>query len=176
MRVKFGKHFWWISLFSVFWGQTIFVWGVCLSFYKIVSSSDHWCSTDWCGLFFSTSGILLETFGDMQMDNFINLKKQKKTEKKVLDTGLWSLSRHPNYLGEILFWWGIYLFQAWFSPAYVVGGPIALTCLFLFVSVDLMEERQIKSKGEEFLAYKRKVGSAIFLLPPSLNSKLGTFL
>ena len=112
----------------------------------------------------------------MQMDNFIQLKLQKKTDKKVLDTGLWSFSRHPNYLGEILFWWGQYLFQASSGPVWVFAGPLSLTALFFFVSVDLMEERQIKSKGELFLQYRRKVGSSILLLPPSLNRKLGSFL
>jgi steroid 5-alpha reductase family enzyme len=149
---------------------------ITLSFYKAISSPDPWNTYDWFGVIVSTIGILLETFGDMQMNNFIQLKLQKKTDKKVLDTGLWSLSRHPNYLGEILFWWGQYLFQASSGPVWVLAGPLSLTCLFFFVSVDLMEERQIKSKGELFLEYRRKVGSSILLFPPSLNRKLGAFL
>jgi len=97
---------------------------------------------------------LLETFGDMQMNNFINLKLQKKTGKVVLDTGLWALSRHPNYLGELLFWWGVYLFQVEYGPAWIVAGPLALTGLFFGVSVDLMETRQLENKHDAFVEYR----------------------
>ncbi|GMH50552.1 hypothetical protein TL16_g00805 [Triparma laevis f. inornata] len=106
-------------------------------------------------------------------NQFIQLKLQKKTDKVIMDTGLWSLSRHPNYLGEILFWWGMYFFGVGYAETWIISGPIAITLLFFFVSVKLMEDRQENNKGELFRNYKRKVGSGIILLPPSVNAWLG---
>ena len=173
MRVKFGKHFWWISLFSVYWGQTAFLWLPMLSIYGGVMNTQSYNSWDIVATLTCLAGIGLETFTDMSMNNFINLKKQKKTDKVILDTGLWALSRHPNYLGEICFWWGIYFFGVGYAEKWIIAGPLAITGLFFGVSVKLMEDRQEENKGEVFRNYKRKVGSGIILLPPSVNLWLG---
>ena len=113
------------------------------------------------------------------MDIFIQKKREKKTEKTVIDSGLWKWSRHPNYLGELLFWWGMYTFSlsdSNASPSWIVVGPLLLTFLLSFVSIKLMEDRQIEHKKEAFVNYQREVGSALLLFPPFVNRKLGLFL
>jgi steroid 5-alpha reductase family enzyme len=63
----------------------------------------------------------------------------------VLDTGLWAVSRHPNYLGEVLFWWGLFLLGLAAGPGWgwTVVGPLAITALFAFVSVPWMDRRML---------------------------------
>lgn len=108
-----------------------------------------------------------------QMNNFIAAKKEGRCSDAVINKGLWAYSRHPNYLGEILFWWGLYLLGAGGSDGWVVAGPLTITALFVFVSVKLMEDRQLKNKGEAFRAYQRKVGSGLLLLPSFANEWIG---
>ena len=174
MRDKFGKHFWWISLFSVFLGQTIFLFLPCLSLYGVLQSNEKLGFVDWVGFSVIIIAILLETIADTQMNNFIAAKKEKRIDEAVCKSGLWGYSRHPNYLGEILFWWGLYLLSlSSKSDAWMVIGPISITFLFVFVSVKLMEDRQLKNKGEKFKIYQREVGSSLLLLPKVINKFFG---
>jgi steroid 5-alpha reductase family enzyme len=177
MRQQFGAHFWWISLFSVFIGQTIFLFMPCLSLYGAIQGTGSPGILDVAAALVCFSAIALETVADAQMNNFIQAKRENCTQSVMIDTGLWQLSRHPNYLGEILFWWGLWLFSASAGgAAWVVAGPLTITALFVFVSVKLMEDRQLKNKGEAFEEYRRKVGSPLLLMPPGLNRRLGEWL
>lgn len=79
-------------------------------------------------------------------------------------TGLWSISRHPNYLGEILMWWGIYIIyltaaagdSSWEMLLLPAAGALANTCLFVFISIPMMEKRQIANKPG-YSEYRKKV-------------------
>ena len=77
----------------------------------------------------------------------------------VLDRGLWGVSRHPNYLGEWSFWFGLWLMGGAQLRSYSTLGPVLLLLLFLFVSIDLMETRQLKRRGEAYREYQRQVPS-----------------
>ncbi|GAJ06174.1 unnamed protein product, partial [marine sediment metagenome] len=63
-----------------------------------------------------------------------------------MSTGLWAYSRHPNYLGEVMFWWGLFLFAlaADLSHWWVFVGPLAMTVLFIFVSIPMMDKRNLE--------------------------------
>jgi steroid 5-alpha reductase family enzyme len=63
---------------------------------------------------------------------------------------LWSVSRHPNYLGEIGFWWGLYLFALAADPSrwWTVFGPVAVTALFLAVSLPMIEARMRQRRSD----------------------------
>ena len=65
-------------------------------------------------------------------------------------TGLWRVSRHPNYFGEISMWWGVWIMFASVNGLsnhlWYLVGPVAMTCLFLFISIPLMEKRQLQNK------------------------------
>ena len=104
--------------------------------------------------------VLLQLVSDTQMRHF---RRDKRNVGKVMDRGLWKYSRHPNYLGEIFMWWGIY-FMALFSgvsPWIALVGPLANTLMFLGVSVPLMEDRLLGNK-KGYAEYKTKTG---MLLP-----------
>ena len=110
------------------------------------------------GLFISIIGIVLELVSDIQMQKY---RKEKGT--KFIRVGLWKYSRHPNYLGEILMWWGIAIFAAstitnnWYIQ---LIGAFINTLLFLFVSIPMAERRQSKKEG--FEEYKKQTR---YLLP-----------
>ena len=75
---------------------------------------------------------------------------------EVCNVGLWKHGRHPNYFGEIQFWWGIWVLYVPFGGIdWFILGPIAMTALFLGISVPLMEHRQLANKPG-YAAYRRQ--------------------
>lgn len=89
---------------------------------------------------------LLQWFSDRQMHRF-----RREQPGKVCNTGLWSLSRHPNYLGEIAMWWGVYVMLLSVSEGFYTwtgAGALVNTLLFIFISIPLMEKRQLVNKPE----------------------------
>lgn len=107
-------------------------------------------------------GFYFEAVGDYQLEQF---KKNKSNKGKILDTGLWKYTRHPNYFGEATMWWGIGIL-AWGSGATAFSfiSPIVITFLLLFVSgVPMLEKAFANRPGYE--EYKAK--TSIFIpLPP----------
>jgi len=89
----------------------------------------------------AAASIFLEAAADAQLRRF---RADASHRGRIINRGLWRWSRHPNYLGEILFWWGIYLTSLSMArlPVWLLAGPVAVTALFLFVSIPMMEKRQ----------------------------------
>ena len=174
MRSQFGAHFWWISLFSVFIGQSVFMFTACLPLYgALLSSAAMLQRADVLGTCVCVAGILLELFADKQMDAFQAAKRRQKTDAVVLDRGLWLRSRHPNYAGEILWWWGAWILSTSSdAPAWVLAGPCGITLLINLVSIPLLEERQLLNKGDEYRAYQRRVPSSLVPIPPFVSEML----
>ena len=200
MRRKLGGHFWWVSLFAVFLGQTAFLFLPCLSLYgalgELPGAGAPLGTADWAGGAVSLAGIALEAADDGQMDAFLASaalaaaaagggggRGRREGEREggaeeppaaaVMSAGLWAYSRHPNYLGEIMFWWGLYLLSLSDTEPWRACGPAALTLLFALVSVGLMEERQLARRGLAYREYRRRVGSPLLLLPRAINRRLG---
>ena len=75
---------------------------------------------------------------------------------KVCNVGLWKHGRHPNYFGEIQFWWGIWIMYASLNGFDMfIGGAIAMTALFLGISIPLMEKRQLANKPD-YAEYRKQ--------------------
>ncbi|MBQ1858694.1 MAG: DUF1295 domain-containing protein, partial [Paludibacteraceae bacterium] len=75
---------------------------------------------------------------------------------KVCNVGLWKHGRHPNYFGEILFWWGIWMMYSVFNGIdWYICGAIAMTALFLGISIPLMEKRQLTNKPD-YAEYRKQ--------------------
>jgi steroid 5-alpha reductase family enzyme len=100
---------------------------------------------------------VLQLVSDIQMHRF-----RKNNKGRVCNNGLWKYSRHPNYLGEILLWWGVYFILISVAPQYwwTIFGPIVNNLLFVFISIPLMEKRQIKNKPE-YVEYIKITGSLL---------------
>ncbi len=107
----------------------------------------------WIGFAVALTAVAIELIADTQRHRFA----KTHTKKEVCNVGLWKHGRHPNYFGEISFWWGIWLMfvsvNQFQSHVWYVVGPISMTCLFLFISIPLMEKRQMTNKTD-YAAYK----------------------
>ena len=131
---------------------TIVVFLAMIPGFLLIGASGENLSTDiwtWLGFTVCISAATLQLISDIQAHRF---RREHKGE--VCTVGLWNRSRHPNYLGEILMWWGIYLFYltvgsdscSWGIMLLPAVGALANTCLFVFISIPMMEKRQLANK------------------------------
>jgi steroid 5-alpha reductase family enzyme len=119
------------------------------------------------GAFIGFLGVWLEYIADNQLDRF--RKRINKTTEDILDSGIWSYSRNPNYLGEILFWFGLLgMGLAFNSPWYTSLGSIGMLIMFLFASIRMKENQMLKKRPEAFKKYKSEV--SILIPMPSKRS------
>lgn len=119
---------------------TLFVWAGCLSLYPALALGDGGFGLlDGLALCVGIGAVALELAADEQMRAFAATRQPGET----LDRGLWRLSRHPNYLGEIGFWVSLWLFAVAAAPAvwWVVAGPLVMIAMFLGVSIPMLDER-----------------------------------
>lgn len=102
---------------------------------------------------------IIQYVADEQMKRF---KERTKGEKKCIEEGLWKYSRHPNYFGEVMVWWGIYIiyFSMVETLDIMIISPIMMTSLFLFISIPWMERKIIKTRPE-YKAYQQRVSMLI---------------
>jgi len=93
----------------------------------------------------TAGAVAIEAVADRQLRRFA---RDPANRGRVADRGLWRYSRHPNYLGEIAFWWGLWLFGLAAAPAWwwTVAGPVTMVLLFTFVSVPMMDRRSLERR------------------------------
>ena len=154
LRHKTGKGYWVVSLFGLHLLPALLIYMASLSFYPIVLSEKSFGVADMFSTLIVLVALAVGAISDEQLRRF-RTNPDKST--LVLSTGLWRLTRHPNYVGETLFWWGIWLMglTSGSSMWWFVIGPVGIICLFQFVSIDLMEERLMKKDG--YAIYRDKV-------------------
>ena len=120
---------------------------------------------NYLGMAIWLTGLIWESVADLQKSRF---KANVKNQTKVLQSGLWAYSRHPNYFGEAFLWWGISLVSLDGTNLWAIIGPAFLTFLLWKVSgVPLVEKRH--EKNPEYIAYKEKTP----VLIPSVKLILG---
>ncbi len=113
-------------------------------------------------------GFIFESVGDAQLAKFL---KNPDSKGKLMQSGLWAYTRHPNYFGEATMWWGIWII-AFLTPYghYSIIGPILITFLLLKVSGVPMLEAKMASHPD-FPEYKRRVSMFIPWFPKNKNGK-----
>ncbi|KAK7370102.1 hypothetical protein VNO80_12157 [Phaseolus coccineus] len=170
MRNNLGR----LAIFWIF--QAVWVWAVSLPV-TLVNASDRnpfLHVVDIIGWILWAVGFIVEGTADQQKLNF---KRSSDNRGRWCNVGVWKYSRHPNYFGEILLWWGIFVAS---TPVLegaewlVVIGPIFLTLLLLFVSgIPLLEDSADKKFGnvDGYRIYKKRT-SPLIPLPPSVYGNL----
>jgi steroid 5-alpha reductase family enzyme len=153
MRREHGEGFVLRSLVTVFWLQAALIAVLSAPIWVAVRSSVDPGWMGWVGLALFMIGFLLETVADGQLTRF---KARQGSGRAVLDTGLWRYSRHPNYFGEAVLWWGFGLVGADAGAPWTLFAPVAVTALLLKVSgVPLLEE-ELKERRPGYAEYVRR--------------------
>ena len=107
-------------------------------------------------LLFIHGGLAERSFYDAQLKAFVS---DPTSRGKILDTGLWRYTRHPNYFGEVTQWWGVWLIALSAPHGWVaVVSPLTITLLLLFVSgVPMLEKKMAENPGWAEYAAKTSV-------------------
>jgi len=164
MRKKKGPRFGLISLVTVFGLQGVLMWVVSLPvMFSNADTSPGVGPIAVMGVMVWLVGFGFESIGDWQLARF---KANPANAGKVMDQGLWSLTRHPNYFGDALLWWGIGIAAAETGSG-VIGliGPAVMTFFLLRVSGVPMLERSLSRRREGWDDYVRRT-SAFIPRPP----------
>lgn len=165
MREKHGAAFPWVSLFTVFGLQAVLLWIISLpvQWACIVPYPAGVTVTDIIGGAVALAGIVIESAADYQLLRF---KKNPAHGGRVMNEGLWAYSRHPNYFGETLVWWGMFL-VALSVPGglWTVISPALITFLLLRVSGVTLLERTLTETRPEYRDYIRRTSTFIPWFP-----------
>lgn len=144
------------SIYIVFLLQAFLAWVISLPALAAVSSQAVLGPLDYTGFALWLCGMFFQTVGDFQLNRFL---RDPNNRGQVLDTGLWRYTRHPNYFGEALVWWGFYLFAlsagAWWS----IISPLLMTFLLLRVSGVALLEKDIRERRPGYLEYTRNTNA-----------------
>ena len=143
---KHGKFYWIVSFAGIHMLPTILVFGGCLCLFAIyLGQANAFGIIDMIALLITGTAILLEAIADQQLYRF---KKAGHEKGAILDKGVWAKVRHPNYLGEIGFWWGLFMFSIAANPGYwwSIIGALSITLLFVFISIPMIDTRMKKRR------------------------------
>jgi steroid 5-alpha reductase family enzyme len=122
---------------------------------------------DALGVTVTASAIALEAVSDLQLRRFMSSSRERGA---MLDTGVWSWCRHPNYLGEMGFWWGLWILGFAARPGWwTLAGPISITLLFVFISVPMKDRRMLLNHPE--WAERMKRIPAFLPIPPTSRTR-----
>lgn len=164
-RKRFGARFPLVSLFRVFLIQALFMWLISLSLQaaQMAPLPDRFTVFDIAGMLIWLAGITIEASADYQLSRFLSDPANKG---RVMRYRLWKYSRHPNYFGESMIWWGIYLVSCSVPYGFfTVISPILITYTLLkLTGVTLMEETIFKGNAE-YEEYRRVTSSFIPWFP-----------
>lgn len=151
-----GRLPWWlVSLGGIQLMPTLVVFAGMLSLWPALTGSRPVGLLDLAALAVTAGAITVETVADLQLHRFTG---DVANRGKVADRGLWAYCRHPNYLGEIGFWWGLWLFGLAGDPSWwwTVAGPLIILLLFTTASIPLMDRRLLQRRPG-YADYRRRV-------------------
>lgn len=162
MRERHGDRFGGVSLFTVFWLQAVILWVVALPIFGGVTGSGPLGAWDVAGAVLVLSGLIVEAVADAQLARF---RADPVNRGRVLDTGLWRYSRHPNYFGDAVLWWGFFLLSVGAGAPWTVPGPLLMTFLLLKVSGVALLERTLVSGRPGYAEYVRRTSAFVPWFP-----------
>jgi steroid 5-alpha reductase family enzyme len=152
IRRKHSPGFWWKSLFIVFLLQGLLISVVSLPVQRaLIGPTQSLSAVHLVGSSIFLVGWIFEALADVQLARF---KRDPQNRDRVLSRGLWRISRHPNYFGDFLVWWGIFL-MCWsnLEALWLAVGPAVMTLLLLKVSGVSLLEKDISQRRPEYADY-----------------------
>lgn len=160
MRESMQPYFGWKSLFVVFLLQGVLIWVISLPLQLSFSPqvlAEGW--TNWFipGLVVWGVGFLFESVGDFQLARFQSIPHNKG---KVLKQGLWKYTRHPNYFGDFLQWWGLYLLAISHGQhVWTIFSPLLMSFLLIKVSGVTLLESDLEHSKPEYAEYQKQTNA-----------------
>jgi steroid 5-alpha reductase family enzyme len=168
MRSRWGGRFPLVSLFTVFLLQGALLWVVSLPLQAgaALGASRPLGLLDAVGVLLFAVGLAFEAVGDAQLARFL---RDPASRGRVLTTGLWRYTRHPNYFGDALLWWGLGLVGTASGAWWSLVGPALMTFLLVRVSGVTLLERDMAGRRPEYVDYVLRT-SAFLPRPPRPSS------
>ncbi|SDM36694.1 Steroid 5-alpha reductase family enzyme [Lentzea albidocapillata subsp. violacea] len=157
-----------LRMYRVYLLQAVMMWIVSLPVQAAQHLSAPFGVLDWVGTGVWMVGFVFEAVGDWQLSRF---RADPANKGAVMDRGLWRYTRHPNYFGDSVVWWGLYLFalHSWLAALTIIG-PVIMTWLLLKGTGKPLLEKDIVSRRPGYAEYVRRT-SGFFPLPP--KSRVG---
>lgn len=166
MRAKAGDKFARQSLFTVFWAQGFVTWIVSWPLQAaLMAPPVPFGPLDYIGVTIAVGGMVLEAIADTQLTRFT---EDPRNHGKVLTSGAWAWSRHPNYFGDAAMWWGLFLICLAASGAWwTVVGPLLMTFVLLRVSGVALTEKTITQRRPAYTEYIKRTPAFVPRRPRS---------
>ncbi len=158
IRQNNEPHFRYKSAYIIFGFQSILAWLVGSIFFIAMENNHSLTGLDIVGFLIALFGIIYESIADYQLMQF---KNDLKNRGKLLQSGLWKFSRHPNYFGELLVWWGFFITTIVTGIHFNLIAPLLMTFLILRFSGVTLLEANLTKKFDEYGRYKKKVNTLI---------------
>ena len=150
IRARNEPGFTWKSLYLVFGLQGVLAFIIALPILAGLGDAAPLGLLDYAGAVVWGIGFIFEVVADRQLARF---KADRSKRGKVLDTGLWRYTRHPNYFGEAMLWWGFYLIAIGAGSWWTLFAPLLMTFLLLKVSGVTLLEADIQERRPDYRAY-----------------------
>ncbi|CAI8615816.1 unnamed protein product [Vicia faba] len=155
MSQQYGKQWWWASFLSIYLPHQLLLIGLSLPMYVIHSVNQPLNIWDLVAAVVCISGIVIAYIADTQLYNFVMSRNNDDKGITILEIGLWYYSRHPNYLGEQLWWWGLVVFGWNLGHGWTSIGALSNTMCLGYVT-KLVEQRMLKQekRAEAYRMYQ----------------------
>lgn len=158
IREKYEPNFSLKSLGIVFAFQGLLAWVISMPLWAALTVRASFSGFDVLAVGLWTAGMVLETVADWQLARF---KANPANRGQVMDRGLWRYTRHPNYFGECILWWGLYLFAIPTGAWWTIVSPLLLTYLLLKFSGVALLESTIVDRRPGYRAYMARTNAFI---------------
>jgi len=170
MRERNDPNFAFKSIYIVFGLQAVLAWIISIPLWAAIQSTESINAVAITGLVLWIIGMFFEAIGDWQMAKF---KSDPANKGKVMNTGLWRYTRHPNYFGNAVIWWGFYCLALSTGAWWTIIAPALMTFLLLKVSGVAMLEKDISDRRPEYSEYIKNTSAFIPWFPKNRVTNAG---